>query len=189
MDNSQIENTINEIRKRSGTVTAFDLDKISNSTLDGEVNKITRRSFQLNEPIYEINSNDITFDFNNEKLDSLGISLQSLNSENSGDRHVWIHKANDKVLGVMSFYDTGRNFKIEIVAKNNLEPELCDVTKPCYTLIQRLEDHSKRFNHKSIRVNSTYDLVGMWEFYNYEMTGMPQHDDDWGQVFPMEKKF
>ena len=31
MDNSQIENTINEIRKRSGTVTAFDLDKISNA--------------------------------------------------------------------------------------------------------------------------------------------------------------
>ena len=29
MDNSQIENTINEIRKRNGTVTAFDLDKIS----------------------------------------------------------------------------------------------------------------------------------------------------------------
>jgi len=28
MDNSQIENTINEIRKRNGTVTAFDLDKI-----------------------------------------------------------------------------------------------------------------------------------------------------------------
>ena len=31
MDNSQIENTINEIRKRNGTVTAFDLDKISNA--------------------------------------------------------------------------------------------------------------------------------------------------------------
>ena len=31
MDNSQIENTINEIRKRSGVVTAFDLDKISNA--------------------------------------------------------------------------------------------------------------------------------------------------------------
>jgi len=31
MDNSQIENTINEIRKRSGTVTAFDIDKISNA--------------------------------------------------------------------------------------------------------------------------------------------------------------
>ena len=30
MDNSQIENTINEIRKRNGTVTTFDLDKISN---------------------------------------------------------------------------------------------------------------------------------------------------------------
>ncbi|MGB1378376.1 MAG: adenosylcobalamin-dependent ribonucleoside-diphosphate reductase [Nitrosopumilus sp.] len=31
MDNSQIENTINEIRKRNGTVTAFDIDKISNA--------------------------------------------------------------------------------------------------------------------------------------------------------------
>ena len=31
MDNSQIENTINEIRKRSGTVTAFNKDKISNA--------------------------------------------------------------------------------------------------------------------------------------------------------------
>ena len=31
MDNSQIENTINEIRKRNGIVTAFDLDKISNA--------------------------------------------------------------------------------------------------------------------------------------------------------------
>ncbi|MDC0330113.1 adenosylcobalamin-dependent ribonucleoside-diphosphate reductase [Nitrosopumilus sp.] len=31
MDNSQIENTINEIRKRNGTITAFDLDKISNA--------------------------------------------------------------------------------------------------------------------------------------------------------------
>ena len=31
MDNSQIENTINEIRKRSGTVTAFKKDKISNA--------------------------------------------------------------------------------------------------------------------------------------------------------------
>ena len=31
MDNSQIENTINEIRKRNGTVTTFDLDKISNA--------------------------------------------------------------------------------------------------------------------------------------------------------------
>ncbi len=31
MDNSQIENTINEIRKRNGTVTNFDLDKISNA--------------------------------------------------------------------------------------------------------------------------------------------------------------
>ena len=31
MDNSQIENTINEIRKRNGAVTAFDLDKISNA--------------------------------------------------------------------------------------------------------------------------------------------------------------
>ena len=30
-DNSQIENTINEIRKRNGTVTAFDIDKISNA--------------------------------------------------------------------------------------------------------------------------------------------------------------
>ena len=28
MDNSQIENTINEIRKRSGAVTAFNEDKI-----------------------------------------------------------------------------------------------------------------------------------------------------------------
>ena len=31
MDNSQIENTINEIRKRSGTVAAFNKDKISNA--------------------------------------------------------------------------------------------------------------------------------------------------------------
>ncbi|MGH1521142.1 MAG: adenosylcobalamin-dependent ribonucleoside-diphosphate reductase, partial [Nitrosopumilus sp.] len=31
MDNSQIENTINEIRKRSGAVTAFNKDKISNA--------------------------------------------------------------------------------------------------------------------------------------------------------------
>ena len=31
MNNSQIENTINEIRKRNGTVTAFDIDKISNA--------------------------------------------------------------------------------------------------------------------------------------------------------------
>ncbi len=31
MDNSQIENTINEIRKRSGTVTVFNKDKISNA--------------------------------------------------------------------------------------------------------------------------------------------------------------
>ena len=31
MDNSQIENTINEIRKRNGTVTVFDIDKISNA--------------------------------------------------------------------------------------------------------------------------------------------------------------
>ncbi|QLH05342.1 adenosylcobalamin-dependent ribonucleoside-diphosphate reductase [Nitrosopumilus oxyclinae] len=31
MDNSQIENTINKIRKRSGTVTAFNKDKISNA--------------------------------------------------------------------------------------------------------------------------------------------------------------
>jgi ribonucleoside-diphosphate reductase alpha chain len=31
MDNSQIENTINEIRKRSGAVTAFKKDKISNA--------------------------------------------------------------------------------------------------------------------------------------------------------------
>ena len=31
LDNSQIENTINEIRKRNGTVTTFDLDKISNA--------------------------------------------------------------------------------------------------------------------------------------------------------------
>jgi len=31
MDNSQIENTINEIRKRSGVVTAFNKDKISNA--------------------------------------------------------------------------------------------------------------------------------------------------------------
>jgi len=31
LDNSQIENTINEIRKRSGTVTAFNKDKISNA--------------------------------------------------------------------------------------------------------------------------------------------------------------
>ncbi|MFZ8937854.1 MAG: ATP cone domain-containing protein, partial [Nitrosopumilaceae archaeon] len=31
MDNSQIESTINEIRKRSGAVTAFNQDKISNA--------------------------------------------------------------------------------------------------------------------------------------------------------------
>ena len=31
MDNSQIENTINEIRKRSGTIAAFNKDKISNA--------------------------------------------------------------------------------------------------------------------------------------------------------------
>ena len=31
MDNSQVENTINEIRKRSGTVAAFNQDKISNA--------------------------------------------------------------------------------------------------------------------------------------------------------------
>jgi len=31
MDNSQIENTISEIRKRSGAVTAFNNDKISNA--------------------------------------------------------------------------------------------------------------------------------------------------------------
>jgi ribonucleoside-diphosphate reductase alpha chain len=31
MDNSQIENTINEIRKRNGTITSFDIDKISNA--------------------------------------------------------------------------------------------------------------------------------------------------------------
>ncbi len=31
MDNSQIENTINEIRKRSGAVTVFNKDKISNA--------------------------------------------------------------------------------------------------------------------------------------------------------------
>ena len=31
MDNSQIENTINEIKKRSGTVTFFNKDKISNA--------------------------------------------------------------------------------------------------------------------------------------------------------------
>ena len=31
MDNSQIENTISEIRKRSGAVTAFNKDKISNA--------------------------------------------------------------------------------------------------------------------------------------------------------------
>ena len=31
MDNSQIENTISEIRKRSGVVTAFNKDKISNA--------------------------------------------------------------------------------------------------------------------------------------------------------------
>jgi len=31
LDNSQLENTINEIRKRSGTVTVFNKDKISNA--------------------------------------------------------------------------------------------------------------------------------------------------------------
>ena len=31
MDNLQIENTINEIRKRSGAVTPFNKDKISNA--------------------------------------------------------------------------------------------------------------------------------------------------------------
>ena len=31
MDNSQIENTITEIRKRSGAITAFNKDKISNA--------------------------------------------------------------------------------------------------------------------------------------------------------------
>ena len=36
MDNSQIENTINEIRKRSGAVTAFNKDKISNAIVSKE---------------------------------------------------------------------------------------------------------------------------------------------------------
>jgi len=31
LDNSQLENTINEIRKRSGAVTVFNKDKISNA--------------------------------------------------------------------------------------------------------------------------------------------------------------
>jgi len=31
LDNSQLENTINEIRKRSGTITVFNKDKISNA--------------------------------------------------------------------------------------------------------------------------------------------------------------
>jgi len=150
---------------------------------------MTRRIFKLNDPIHEIDSNYTTFDFQNPKLDSIGISLQSLNSKNSGEEHVWIHEANNKVLGVMSFYDMGRYFQVEIVAKNNLEQELCDLTKPVYTLIQRLEDYSKRFNHSSIRVDSTSERVELWESYGYGMIGMPQHCDGWGQVFPMEKKF
>jgi len=54
MDNSQIENTINEIRKRNGTVTTFDLDKISNAIFQalaatskadrGVADKLSRRS-------------------------------------------------------------------------------------------------------------------------------------------------
>ena len=150
---------------------------------------MVRRVFKLNDPIHEMDSNYSTFNFQNEKLDSLGISLQSLNSENSEEKYVWIHEANDKVLGAMSFYDMDRYFQIEIVAKNNLEQELCDLTKPVYTLIQRLEDYSKRFNHSSIRVDSTSERVELWKSYGYEMIGMPQHCDGWGQVFPMEKKF
>ncbi len=150
---------------------------------------MARHIFKLNDPIHEINSKYAMLDFQNPKLDSLGISLQTLNHENKDKEYVWIHEANDKVLGVMSFYDMGRYFQIEIVAKNNLEQELCDLTKPVYTLIQRLEDYSKRFNHSSIRVDSTSERVELWESYGYGMIGMPQHCDGWGQVFPMEKKF
>ncbi len=41
MDNSQIESTINEIRKRSGTVTAFNKNKISLKQKDENMNFIT----------------------------------------------------------------------------------------------------------------------------------------------------
>jgi hypothetical protein len=150
---------------------------------------MARYDFQLNDPIHEIDSDYSAYNFHNEKLDSLDMSLQSLNIENEGEKYVWIHEVNDKVLGVMSFYDMRRYFQIEIVAKNNSEQELCDVTKPVYTLIQRLEDYSKRFNHKSIRVDSASERVDLWNHYGYEMIGMPQHCNGWGQVFPMEKKF
>jgi hypothetical protein len=52
MDNLQIENTISEIRKRSGVVTAFNKDKISNAiSITLQIQKIISRLIDLKNKI------------------------------------------------------------------------------------------------------------------------------------------
>jgi len=43
LDNSQIESTVNEIRKRSGAVTAFNKDKISLNQKGEDMQNVSRR--------------------------------------------------------------------------------------------------------------------------------------------------
>lgn len=147
-----------------------------------------RKPFRLNEPIREIDPQDILKNFSNNKLDSLGISLKTLNAENHDDKFVWVHEANEKILGVMSFLDFGTYFQIDILAKNHLEPELCDAVKPGYSLFKVLEDESVRLGYDTIRVDSASERVEYWKKYGYEIIGMPQNCEGWGEVFPMEKK-
>ena len=150
---------------------------------------MSQKDFGLNPPFREIEDSDAEREFKSDFLSSHDITLSSLVEDNKTDgKHVWVYELEGKILAVLSFQDMGSYFYMDIVAINDLFPELCDEVHPGYSLFSLLEDVSPNFGYSTIRLDSTDERVSYWKGHDYELIGMPSSSDKWGQLFPMEKK-
>jgi len=113
--------------------------------------------------------------------------MNSLVDENKDDKHVWVYDFDGKILGIFSFIDVNSCFYMDVIASNELFPELCDETRPGFSLFSTLEDIARNLGHSYIRLDSVSYRVEYWKSYGYQVSGMPKFVEKWGQLYPMEK--
>lgn len=147
-----------------------------------------RKDFKLNEPYREIIAADKEKEFDNDFLANVGITLASLADQNKDDRYVWVYDLEGKILGILTFLDMESYFYMDMVANNRLWQNLCDELKPGFSLFKTLEDLSPIFGYSKIRLDSVSYRVDYWKSHGYEVVGMPQFKEKWGNLYPMEKK-
>ena len=86
----------------------------------------------------------------------------------------------------MTFLDRGDHFHLDLVEVNRLHDESKTV-RPGFLLITLLENLSRRSGYSRITLHSIQDRISYYQNFEYQVTGDPIPNPDYGPLTPMEK--